>query len=315
MTVSQPLKIFTQTEARKFFLVTGADSERFLQGMLTVDVKALAINEVAVGLLLSSKGKALSTMEIVREAESKFWLSVPENDSDKVFSFLNQYIIADDVNVVESAEYASQVHLILESPFLEESQNLKRASKVPGAKDIFLTLFHEPWGLRIAQQKLGLRDEVWWVKRGAALPFTVAPLSPAILDSARIDAGYPQWGIDYAAETLPLEFPLQEMISFFKGCYIGQEVIARATFRGHMTKVFMRFTGRSDLQKDFIYSEAEPERPVGKITTVFENRGLGLMRLAARENIAALFQLNAKGEKIFMERVDTLVNESTFKAG
>lgn len=63
-------------------------------------------------------------------------------------------------------------------------------------------------------------------------------------DVARIEAGFPEWGTDMSEETLPQEANFDELgaISYSKGCYVGQEVVARIHFRGHVNKMLRRVT-------------------------------------------------------------------------
>jgi folate-binding protein YgfZ len=62
------------------------------------------------------------------------------------------------------------------------------------------------------------------------------PLGFEALEQLRVEAGVPRYGQDMVDTTIPLEANLASAISYNKGCYIGQEVIARATFRGHMNR-------------------------------------------------------------------------------
>jgi aminomethyltransferase len=62
------------------------------------------------------------------------------------------------------------------------------------------------------------------------------PLGFQALELLRVEAGVPRYGQDMVDTTIPLEANLTHAISYNKGCYIGQEVIARATFRGHMNR-------------------------------------------------------------------------------
>lgn len=67
-------------------------------------------------------------------------------------------------------------------------------------------------------------------------------------DAARIEAGFPEWGIDMSEETLPQEANFDRLgaISYSKGCYVGQEVVARIHFRGHVNKTLRRVTFGAD---------------------------------------------------------------------
>ncbi len=80
--------------------------------------------------------------------------------------------------------------------------------------------------------------------RGQLLALGALPVSSGVLDVARIEAGIPEWGVDMNEDTLPQEANLDDLdaISYSKGCYVGQEIVARIHFRGHVNKMLRRVT-------------------------------------------------------------------------
>ena len=96
--------------------------------------------------------------------------------------------------------------------------------------------------------------------------------SLATMDTLRVESGFPQWGIDMDESTLPQEANLDEMhaVSYTKGCYIGQETVARIHFRGHVNRSLRRLT---------FADQAEPPR--GAILQDAEHRGIGDVRSTA----------------------------------
>lgn len=74
--------------------------------------------------------------------------------------------------------------------------------------------------------------------------FGASAAAPEVYAVARIEAGFPEWGVDMNEDTLAQEANLDELgaISYSKGCYIGQEVVARIHFRGHVNKTLRRVT-------------------------------------------------------------------------
>jgi folate-binding protein YgfZ len=161
------------------------------------------------------------------------------------------------------------------------------------------------WGYRVPRGELGASHEEIWVLPGQAAPGPMESLAPIEIDALRVEHGRPEWGRDYGRDSLILEFPHLDAISFHKGCYIGQEVVARATYRGRMVKGFCRFTASTPLEEGFVYASSEPEKPVGKITTVSGHRGLGSLRLRALDE-GSLIQKTGSGET-FIERVELLL--------
>lgn len=80
--------------------------------------------------------------------------------------------------------------------------------------------------------------------RHALLALGARPAPREVFDVARIEAGFPEWGVDMNEDTLPQEANFDELgaISYSKGCYIGQEVVARIHFRGHVNRTLRRMT-------------------------------------------------------------------------
>jgi tRNA-modifying protein YgfZ len=103
--------------------------------------------------------------------------------------------------------------------------------------------------------------------------------SAAVMDTLRIESGFPQWGIDMDENTLPQEANLDEMhaVSYTKGCYIGQETVARIHFRGHVNRSLRRLT----------FADGE-KPPRGAVLQDSEHRGIGDVRSIASSERAGV---------------------------
>lgn len=101
--------------------------------------------------------------------------------------------------------------------------------------------------------------------------------SVAAMDTLRVESGVPQWGIDMDENTLPQEANLDEMhaVSYTKGCYIGQETVARIHFRGHVNRSLRRLTFTDGVQP-----------PRGAVLQDAEHRGIGDVRSTANSERA-----------------------------
>ncbi len=312
MGTSDTSKVFTHIEKRRYLSAKGSDALRFLNGMWTFDLKRAQALTVGAGFLLSNKGKAISEAVFLCESSNEFLLSIPEATAQIVQESLEKYLISDDVNL-EFVDDIAATYCVPNSSLKPDAIELAVAPQVPLAKDKIFKADSCSWGYRVPRCQMGKTHEEWWIKKASNLPLETAAISDLDFAKMRIDFGQPVWGVDIGPEGFPLEFPYSDSISFFKGCYIGQEVIARATFRGHVTRVFARFDSETDLLKDFIYSKADPERPVGKLTTVAGSRGLGLIRVNALSDISELFQQSADDKTLSFRKVEALVDEDTYK--
>ncbi len=311
LSLTNPIRAWR--EDRAWLHAKGPDAQRFLNGMWTCDLARAAKNLSAAqtatatpGFLLDAKGKAIGWGVILAVAADDFWISVPRASSEAVFNALDRLLIADELTL--TADFAADQDRRAKAPFHEvwtapqsgvEAAPL--APDVPTAKD---TLFAAPaaeWGRVVPRGDLGSQHVELWVTGEAP---SITELSPAERVQWHIRQGRPAWGIDLKADDLILEFPTQAEISFHKGCYIGQEVVARATYRGKMTRGFARFTGPDPLQLGFVYVDSDLERPVGKITTADAVEGLGLIRLTAVSS--PLVQQNEDGRLRRISKVELL---------
>jgi folate-binding protein YgfZ len=105
--------------------------------------------------------------------------------------------------------------------------------------------------------------------------------TPATLEAARIEAGYPVFGLDMTADTIPLEAGIEDRaISLTKGCYVGQEVIIRVLHRGHgrvaRRLVRLQVEGDAPPRDSKIFSA---EREIGFVTSAAESPRLGALAL------------------------------------
>jgi folate-binding protein YgfZ len=100
------------------------------------------------------------------------------------------------------------------------------------------------------------------------------------LEARRVETGVPRIGVDMDGSTLAIELPVEDLISTTKGCYLGQEVVARGTARGQVQRrlVGLRFEG-AEPARDAPLRHAGKD--VGRVTSVARSRGGdGLVGLA-----------------------------------
>jgi aminomethyltransferase len=289
---------------RDFVRVKGADSLRFLQGMWTSDLKLAesAAPATTHSFLLGLKGKPVAPAQILCLSGSDFVLGVPEGWGEKTKDALDRYIVADDVEL--SLEKTWKVWTLIDdasvmghriSPRVsEDASRVFRAEKA-GANSWIL-----PVG-RFSPNQIEL-----WLEDHQTPP-AFRRLDAGEQTALRLEAGLPEWGRDFGEESLILEFPFADEISFHKGCYIGQEVVARGTYRGQVPKAFARFMAGASLKEGgFVYREADDTKPIGKMTTVLHNRALGQLRLREIEG-QTLIADRADGQgRVVIDRIDFL---------
>jgi folate-binding protein YgfZ len=221
---------------RAVLAATGEDRVEFLQGMLTNDVARLAAGDACPALLLTIQGRVTADVDVVR-LDDAIWLLLDASAADDVRFALGKLIVADDV---ELAPRPDRTMLAVVGPAATE---VLRGLAVP-----------EPWHhaeaaidgrpVRLLRGTPFGDDDVTVVSARAdvervreALVARGARLcGAAAADARRIALGIPRLGADMGGETLAIELPLEARISDRKGCYLGQEVVARGTSRGKVNR-------------------------------------------------------------------------------
>ena len=219
--------------------LTGADRASYLQGLLTNDIQALAPGSGCYSAWLSRDGRMLTDMHVLASV-GMILLDVPAAELQPTLQRLEQFIFSEDVQVASLADSLRTVwvHGPRAAPIIEAA--------IHGADGLvrWPIYHHEPIGsqgivaARIDQ--LGVPGYCLFVEPAAEsqLSAALAAAGAAVADAeaieaARIEAGYPVFGVDLSADTIPLEAGIEERaISFTKGCYVGQEIIIRVLHRG-----------------------------------------------------------------------------------
>jgi len=224
---------------RSVVRATGPDAATFLQGMLTNDVMGLTAGQGCRALQLTIQGRVLADVRVA-VTDAGLALDVDARVRDAFIAALERLIIADDVELAHD----ERAVLAVEGPraaALVEVQDLPpfahRETSIGGV------------AVRVARgAELGADGVTVYVSAqdaarvwDAVVALGARPCGMAALEGRRIELGVPRVGLDMDETMLALEVPVDEAISFTKGCYLGQEVIARGTARGHVNRKLVGF--------------------------------------------------------------------------
>src|SRR5215813_6191174 len=228
--------------------LTGPDQVSFLQGMVTQDVEGLPEGGVADAALLTPKGSMVADARVVKRADDFLLLTEP-GFGPVVRGGLERYLISEDAELSDATAEFGQLSLV--GP--EAEALAARALGLPAANGDALRPFDAggatgwalPQGLLLPGVDLLVPAAALGTVFDRLLEAGATPVGFAALEVLRVERGTPRFGADMDEKTIPLEANLQRAIHYQKGCYIGQEVIARATFRGHVNRhlVGLRFAG------------------------------------------------------------------------
>lgn len=231
---------------RAFLRITGSDATRWLNGMVTNNIKDLQPGEGNYNFLLNAQGRIQGDAMIYREpgdGEPSFLLETGDWQLETVHQHLDRFIIMDDVEVVLTvlgkqgllvfSENGPQ-EIRLENEFIPDLARLTRVSLYQ-TDAVLLTN-----GLRSAPRYeiYGDPDALDQMLQTAHLP----TVSPAALEAHRILSGIPKYGVDITEKDLPQETAQTHALHFSKGCYLGQEIVERIHSRGQVHRTFSRFT-------------------------------------------------------------------------
>jgi folate-binding protein YgfZ len=227
--------------------VTGEDAAAFLQGQCSADLRSVA---QADALWLNRKGRVLAHTVIVKEADGSHLLLCPHLAAEALIAVVTANVIADDVVATDESALWQKWVVWGEEP------------KLAGAK-VFTT------------QRFGGAAWDMLTPVGVAAPGEMANL--AELDARRIAAGVPAVPADCGANEFPQECGLDAWVSYTKGCYLGQEVMARIQSMGSLRRILRRVSG-------VVVVGQELKSPEGKV--------LGTVRSAAGDVGLALVSVD-----------------------
>ncbi|MGH2975075.1 MAG: YgfZ/GcvT domain-containing protein [Solirubrobacterales bacterium] len=216
--------------ARGKLLLRGAEAAEYLQGQLTNDIEALAPGEGCYAALLDRKGHMQADMRVLRLADEGIWIDTEPAALETARRHLEMYKIGREVEVEDVSEARAILSLI--GP---RSADLAGAPPLPEhAWERLVVAGTECIAVGTALGIDLIVDAAEAGRLGAGLAGAGAPeVGPEAAEILRIEAGTPRLGAEMDTATMPAEAGIVERaVNFEKGCYIGQETVARLHYKG-----------------------------------------------------------------------------------
>ena len=252
--------------------LTGGDRVRWLNGMVTNNIRDLAVGSGIYAFLLNPQGHILGDLYAYNRGES-ITVDTDSAQAEKVLATFDHYIIMDDVEVANLSEQLTALGIagprspdVLSAAgfTIPEMTPLQAQSLTWQGVDCTLVrgedaehLSYEIW---LASDRV---RQLWDALRAAG----ATPVGSEAIELQRIVSGIPSYGVDIRERDLPQETEQARALNFNKGCYVGQEIVERIRSRG---AVHRKFTG-------FLTESTEPiaagtkivagEKEVGEITS------------------------------------------------
>jgi folate-binding protein YgfZ len=212
--------------------VAGTDAESFLQGQLTNDVTALAVDQTQYSAWCSAKGRLLANFLVVRNNENTFDLHLPHSLIGSIVKRLGMFLLRAKVSIVDAS--AESVRIGVAGPTAADSLR-SIASTVPsphsGVRVAGGTLIALPGARFVVRLDPGAAAELW-----EKLQHTARPAGFPVWQWSTIRAGVPVVTPATSDQFIPqvLNWDALGGISFQKGCYAGQEIVARTQYLGRL---------------------------------------------------------------------------------
>ena len=294
--------------------LTGNDRAKYLHRIISNDVEGLAVGEGNYATILTNRGKIIADMKVYVFEDSIGLETNPETTSI-LYQELDKYLIADDVTIEDFTERtgAVGVHGPKSTELLQDAYGFD-----VGHLPEYHSVVHEIDGRRIVCIRANETGEVgynlytesesmewlWDTTLTKGRAFGAQPVGLTALNALRIETGIPRYGAELDDSIFPQEAELEGAISFEKGCYIGQEIVARMKYRGHPNRLLRGFEITSDTPPQKGDRLFDGDKEIGWMTsavvspTFGKTIGMGYVRVAFTD----------EGSQVEVETADGRVN-------
>ena len=228
--------------ARGRILVSGSEAVMFLNGLITNDMKSLAVNSWMPAAFANVQGRLLAGVRIIHR-EDGFLIDTEESTREPVMKLIERFTMAGDFKVADLTGDTAQLSVqgqaaadFFKLVFGAQAANLERQKSLTlDLEGVLVTLIRATHTAEDGFDLFVNRDHSAAI-HNVLTNAGVQPVSEATFETLRIEAGIPLYGIDMDQTNVVTETNLDDSVSFTKGCYLGQEIIVRIKHRGHVAK-------------------------------------------------------------------------------
>ncbi len=260
---------------RSKIALTGGDRVRWLNGMVTNNVRDLAVNHGVYCFLLNAQGHIQADLYAYNRGESLL-VDVEGSQRDKVLQLFDHYIIADDVEVSDISSSLTSIGIagpkalsVMRGAGIQAPELAPLEMCTPkcdcdcGCLECTLVRGDDPAS---TSYQISLAPEIRKASWDALIRAGAMAVGTNALELHRISQGIPRFGVDIRERDLPQETAQTRALNFTKGCYLGQEIVERIRSRGAVHKQFTAFLVEGTLPEAGTKIEAEGKE-AGEITS------------------------------------------------
>jgi folate-binding protein YgfZ len=274
--ITQSCGLVDRSERGKLAL-TGTDAKSFLQGQVSNDVEALTPGTGCYAAFLTPKGKMLGDVRILDSGE-ELLLDTERVALQELFNMIHRFSLGYDVQLHKRT--LQQGLLSLVGPNADAVAGIEHLGS---GEDLHLATEIEGVAVRAVRTDLGI-DLICEAGDTDALAGALEqrgaqPVSESVADCLRIERGRPRYGIDLDDTVIPQEADLNSRaVSFTKGCYVGQETVARLYYRGRPNRQLrgLRLSVPAWTGAEITFGG----RAMGRLGSIAESPSLGPIALA-----------------------------------
>ncbi len=260
--------------------LTGGDRTRWLNGMVTNNIRDLAVGSGVYAFLLNPQGRILGDLCAFNRGES-IVLETDRSQVEKLLATFDHYIIMDDVEVSDLGEQMTTLGVggpnagaVLRTAGIEIPEmnplQIFDAKCTCDCDCVQCTVMrgedgaYESYELWVAPSEV---KKTW----DALIAAGATPVGFEALELQRVISGIPLYGVDIREKDLPQETEQAHALNFNKGCYVGQEIVERIRSRGAVHRKFAGFladsSGEIKAGSRIVAGDVQGNKEVGEVTS------------------------------------------------
>jgi folate-binding protein YgfZ len=265
--------------ARGRIRIAGSEAVQFLNGLITNDMKTLGENRWMPAAFPNVQGRLIAAVRVIRVDDKQhgptFIMDTEPETHARVMQTIERYTLAGDFHVTDVTTDTALLSLqgkqaaeLLSTTFGMDVDTTPDGVQVIERNDTEILAIR---ATHTGEDGLDLLVESWkavavWE---SLIRSSAEPVGFNALEILRIEAGIPRYGVDMDESLVVSETNLDDAVSFTKGCYVGQEIIARIKYRGHVAKKItgVIFDERIDLEPGTVVT-ASDDKEIGRVTSV-----------------------------------------------